>query len=225
MPMCELLVDTDVLIKLAAYGLLEAIAHPGCEDDCDRRTGLIGAAKFTSRRALKRKASDPAAATAYLDAFVNRAAVVEPTEAEVALAAELEEAAAVSGGSLDVGESQLCAIAISRGRPTILTGDKRAVIAAEQLIGPIELMGKLKDRIACLEQAFVLITERLGVGSTRAKVIAEPAVDTALSICFQFTNPAVAADFYPHGLRSYIEDLRKAAPTVLLPGQMLMLVQ
>ena len=223
--MCELLVDTDVLIKLAVYGLFEAISHPGCAEGCDQNSGLVAAAKFSSRRALKRKASDPQVASGHLEAYFRSARVLEPTEDELLLAAELEEAAAQLGGSLDIGESQLCAIAITRGRPTILTGDKRAVVAAEKMIGHVEQMDTLAESIACLEQAIVLATDRLGAVAVRAAIVSEPRADMALSICFQFTNPAVADDFYPHGLRSYIEDLRKAAPTVLVPGTILSLSQ
>jgi predicted nucleic acid-binding protein len=219
--MCELLLDTDVLIKLAAYGLLDAIGHPGCEVSCEQMAGLVGAAKYSARKALRRRAADPEAASSRLEAFILGAQVLEPTDEEILLAVELEESAAISGGSLDVGESQLCAIAISRGQPVVLTGDKRAVAAAERLVGAIDQMSGLTEKIACLEQAMVLVTERLGASAVRSAVVAAPKTDTALSICFQVTNPEVGVDFYPHGLRSYIEDLRTAAPTVLLSGEKL----
>lgn len=219
--MCELLVDTDVLIKMATYGLFEGISHPGCSEDCARHLGLVGAAKYSARKAVRRRSPDPEAASGHLEAFIQGAQVLEPTDAEILLAAELEEAAAAAGGSLDVGESQLCAIAISRGEPVILTGDKRAVAAAEQLIASMDRLDGLRERIACLEQAMVLATDRLGVSVVRAAVVSAPKTDIAMSICFQFTNPHVADDFYPDGLHSYIEDLRKSAPSALLPGPVL----
>lgn len=148
--MCELLLDTDVLIKLAAYGLLDTIAHPGCAAGCDRRTGLVAAAAFVARKRLPRKAADPTGAVTRLEAFLAAAAALEPTADELALAAELEEAATRVGLDLDVGESQLCAIAVSRNRPVILTGDKRAIVAVEQLLNAVGAMIGLVRRMACL---------------------------------------------------------------------------
>ena len=222
--MCELLLDVDVVIKLAAYDLFEATAHPGCPASCNGHRGVIGTTRFVARKRLKRKAADPRPAQARLDDFlVHDAVELEPTEDELRLAAALEAEAATAGLELDSGESQLCAIAILRGMPALLTGDKRAIAAAESLVNSVAQMAGLSQRVACLEQAVTLAVERLGALPVRARVLAERGMDKAIDICFQHTNPAVDPDFYPTGLSSYIKDVRASAPTLLMPGDTLAL--
>ena len=216
--MCELLVDTDVLMKLALYGLLEEIAHAGCAADCGRRTGIIGAAAYVARKRLHRRATDADSATARLEAFLATVARLEPTENEVEMAAAFEAAASRAGVGLDTGESQLCVIALTRGEPVILTGDKRAILAIERLTSEVEPLTALANRVACLEQALKLVVRRIGALLVRASVQAERAADTAISICFRVTIDVVPDDFEAEGLDSYIEAVRREAPNVLLPG-------
>jgi hypothetical protein len=219
--MCELLLDVDVVIKLAAYDLLDAIAHPGCAADCSGRRGVIATTRFVARGRLLRKAVDPSAAQAQLAAFLGDAVELEPTEDELRLAATIEAHAATAGLELDSGESQLCAIAICRSTPALLTGDKRAIAAAEALLETVAELAALTERIACLEQAMALAVDRLGALPVRALVLAELGMDTAINVCFQFTNPAIDAKFEPTGLSSYINSVRSSAPTLLIPGDRL----
>lgn len=221
--MCEVLLDVDVVIKLAAYGLLTAIAHPGCGPNCPGTDGVIATTRFVARSRLQRAASDAAAAISRLDKYLGAAAVVEPTEPELRLAADLESASANAGVDLDVGESQLCAIAVLRGVPALLTGDKRAIASAEALIGVVPQLGALAQRIACLEQAMTLAVERLGAHVVRAQVLAEFNIDKAVSICFQTSDLCVPDTFLPTGLSSYIRSVRSTAPTLLMAGETLSL--
>ena len=78
-------------------------------------------------------------------------------------------------------------------------------------------------RLACLEQAMIRATERLGPLAVRDLVLTERRMDIAVDICFQVTNPAPSADFWPTGLLSYIHDLRASAPTMLIPSDTLSL--
>ncbi len=216
--MCELLVDTDVLMKLALYGLFDEIAHAGCAAGCDRRTGIIGAAAFVARKRLRRRAADADAATARLETFLATVASLEPTESELDMAAGFEAAASRAGVDLDTGESQLCAIALTRGKPVILTGDKRAILAIERLTPEVGPLRALASRVACLEQAFKLVVRRVGALLVRASVQAERGADTAIDICFRVTSDAVPDNFEAEGLDSYIEAVRRDAPIVLQPG-------
>lgn len=219
--MCELLLDVDIAVKLAAYDLLDAISHPGCPDGCERTTGVTAATKYVARTYLRRRASDPENATERLDRYLDSASVLEPLDAELKLAARLESEAARAGVALDTGESQLCAIAILRGLPAVLTGDKRAIAGAESLLDAVPELRRLEQRIACLEQAVTLAVGRIGALLVRERVIAESRIDTAVSICFQFTRSAVSETFYPAGLASYINSLRASAPTLLMAGEVL----
>ena len=222
--MCEMFVDNDVLIKLSAFDLLHAIVHPDCAAGCQARAGVLGAAPFVVRKRLgKRVAGDPSEALSRFEAFMAEARLLEPSPEELETSVNLEEAALRLGAELDAGESQLCAISLHRGLPLVLTGDKRAIEAAERLLSEVPDLIRLTARLACLEQAAVLAVHRLGALEVRRRVVAQPEMDRALSICFSYTNPYVPDDFYPTGLKSYIEDVRKSAPTVLLPGLVLRL--
>lgn len=221
--MCEQLLDVDVVIKLAAYDLLDAIAHPACSQDCAGLRGVTSSTRFVAASRLRKRASDVPGALARLEAFLAEAAEIEPTEHELALAAVVETEAANAGLELDSGESQLCAIAVHRGVPLILTGDKRAIAAAEVLYSVITALAGLAGRIACLEQAIVLAVDRLGAQDVRARVLAELGIDVAINICFQVTNLNVDASFEPSGLASYIDSVRASAPTVLIEGDRLVL--
>ena len=219
--MCELLLDVDVVIKLAAYELLSVIAHPGCVTDCCGRQGVTATTRFVADARLKRKAADPQRARSRLVAFLDDAVEVEPTEEELQLAATIEERAAAAGLELDSGESQLCAMAVARRSPALLTGDKRAIAAAEALLGTVSELRALTERIACLEQAMMLAVERLGAGTVRARVLAEADMDTSIRLCFRATDSAVGAQSEPAGLSSYISSVRTSAPTLLIPGDSL----
>jgi hypothetical protein len=219
--MCELLLDVDVVMKLAAYNLLDVIAHPGCALECSGRRGVTATTRFVAQKHLRRKAANTGAAQARLAAFLGEAVELEPTDNELRLAASIEAEAAIAGLELDTGESQLCAIAVARSVPALLTGDKRAIAAAEAILEKVAGLAALTERIACLEQAMTLAVERLGALPVRAVVLAELGMDTAINICFQYTNPAVDGTFEPTGLQSYINSVRASAPTLLIPGDRL----
>ena len=182
---------------------------------------MVAASRYVARTQLRRKATDPSAAVGRLDAYCAKVAILEPSRVELELAAELEDDAARLGVDLDVGESQLCAIALNRGRPVLLTGDKRAIEATEKLTHEHKALTALRGRLACLEQAMLLAATRLGSLTVRARVLRERRIDMAVDICFQVTNPAFDGRFWPVGLSSYINDLRKIAPTMLSNGDTL----
>lgn len=184
---------------------------------------MTATTKFVAHRRLERKAADRQAAQARLAAFLGDAVELEPTDGELRLAAAIEQGAALAGLELDSGESQLCSIAISRSVPALLTGDKRAIASAEALLETVAALGLLTQRVACLEQAMTLAVHRLGALPVKARVMAEPCMDTAISICFQLTDRAVEESFEPNGLPSYINSVRASAPTLLIPGDRLVL--
>lgn len=182
---------------------------------------MIATTRFVAYKRLRRKSPDPQATQARLAIFLDDAIELEPTEDELRQAAVIEAQAVTAGLELDSGESQLCAISIARTIPILLTGDKRAIAAAEALLETVADLTALTERIACLEQAMTLAVERLGALSVRARVLAELNMDTAINICFQVTNPDVDATFEPTGLSSYINSVRASAPTLLIPGDRL----
>ena len=120
------------------------------------------------------------------------------------------------GLDLDSGESQLCAIAVYRNTALVLTGDKRAIAGAERLIAAINDLASLEGRLVCLEQAVMGVAERIGIETARILICAEAAIDTSMSICFRCRALADGRPLELAGLLSYIRDIRKGAPTLLL---------
>jgi hypothetical protein len=207
------LIDNDIILKGACYGLLPEVLATVCGDD---PVGVLGAARFVVSKRIGKAAINKGreAALANLEEFLHRALTIEPTEAEQTIAADLELAALNSGLSLDSGESQLCAVLVERAVPWMLTGDKRAIRAIEQLIESYARLTELMGKVKCLEQlALAAIPDDAKADSFREKVCAEAHVDKTLAICFSCSSGATGD--YTKGLESYIGDLRSQAERVL----------
>jgi len=215
----EALVDNDVAIKGSCY---DALAELVQQLGGPRSAGVLGTARFVVRRQLERNPAihNRAAASVRWAAFLTDASELEPTGSEVDLATTIEEAAANAGLALDGGESQLCAIAISRAVPLLLTGDKRAIEAAELLTAQVSQLSELSNRVGCLEQIIEWLVLILGAAAVRERVCAEPKIDKAISICFSCASVVEIPNVDPQGLRSYINSVRAAASTLLRDGQL-----
>ncbi len=211
----ELLIDNDVLIKCSCYALVEHLKPPGHDVGA---VGVLGAARYVVGKYLERRGRirDREKARASFDRYIAMVNELEPTEEELGLASAIEEKALQLGLDLDGGESQLCAMAIHRNWPLVLTGDKRAIRSVEMLYNVVHEVAGLRGRVVCLEQAVAGVVDRIGVDSVRTAVCGEPEVDKALSICFQCNQPTPQADVKP-GLSSYISHLRSEAPAMLYP--------
>jgi hypothetical protein len=215
----ESLADADVLIKGACYDVLRKIAdHLALESSIT----ILGASRYTVPHHLERdsRISNHAAAIARWEDFLRSAREIEPTSEELALATEIEEAAAAGHLSVDVGESQLAAIAILRGSADLLlTGDKRAIRSLERLLEAISGLSRLAHRVGCLEQIIASLLNTTGVEEMAEGICSEAEVDVALATCFSCHSGAPCTlDSALEGLTSYIENLRADAPGILCPG-------
>jgi hypothetical protein len=213
----KVLVDNDVLFKGSCYGLLDDLVSAVCPED--GFVGVLGAARFVLPKKIRQSKlkKDPEVALAALLGFLARSAEVEPIEEEQMLAADLELAAQQIGISLDVGESQLCAILVQRLVPLLFTGDKRAIASIEQLLDSNPRLVPVCGKVLCLEQAFAAAYARIGGDRLRSAVCAEPEIDKALTICFSCSSESVPNESHMQGLISYIADLRKSAHRALAP--------
>jgi hypothetical protein len=207
------LLDNDVLLKGACYGLLTqlAAAIPG-----DGTVGVLGASKFVVTHYLKRYKlnSKKGIAEARLLTFLSSNEVVEPTPEEQDVAATLESTAQRLALALDVGESQLVAVLTVRLLPWFATGDKRAIVAIERLLDADTRLAHIVGKIICLEQ----LVKRLVTGDSgalRGAICSEPTVDKTLSICFGCASSEAALATILEGLESYIGALRADATRVL----------
>jgi hypothetical protein len=141
---------------------------------------------------------------------------IEPDDEELALAAEFEEVAQSLGVDLDGGESQLLAVLIRRSAALLLTGDKRAILAMEPIVQAGSYHDQVARRVACLEQIAMALISRHGAETIHRRVCSEAAIDKSLANCFSCISGFCRPESILEGLTSYIADLRRQAPRVLV---------
>ncbi|KPL53238.1 hypothetical protein ABB55_14295 [Prosthecomicrobium hirschii] len=135
------------------------------------------------------------------------------------LAAGLETFAQERGVPLDSGESLIAAVAASRASASLLTGDKRAIEALEDVSNALGLTAQLAGKVVCLEQLMASIGLLRHPVELQTLVCAEVGVDGAMGMAFRCRSKAeVDAEALFEALRSYIDYLRSRAPMLLLPG-------
>jgi hypothetical protein len=210
-------IDNDILFKGACYGLLGELIATACS--ATEGVGTLGSARFVVAKKIEKNKllRNRTAALAVFFEFLDRSEALEPTQDEQNMAADLELVAQRLGINLDSGESQLCAMLVFRVLPLLLTGDKRAITAMEQLIDADNRLIALNGKVRCLEQ---LVYDALAKGNhvaLRTAVCGEPQVDKALAICFSCTSQSVSLASIVEGLQSYIKALRMEATRVLSP--------
>lgn len=208
-------VDNDIILKGLRYGLLASILAviPSAVSD----VGVLGAAKFVVGAQLRRAQIARAIADAEkeLADLLRQATVLEPSDQESQVAAELELAAQKSGLNLDEGESQLCAITIARRLEWLVTGDKRAIAALEIILDQLGVINELSERILCLEQIFLRLVDSVGPLIIRAAVCRDPAADRALATCFSCSSQDSSEESWRDGLASYAAAVRRSAPRLV----------
>ena len=210
--MTDALVDNDIILKTCRYGfdaeLLDVL------QEAKLTVGALPFARYVIRTRLRRGQTAEATdfALSALARTMARLDMVEPDEEEIRIAAAYEAAAQKQNLELDSGESQLLAILVNRGLKLLLTGDKRAIRAIENLA-----CGQLPpNSVGCLEQFIATLVGRLGLETLRQRVCSEPSVDRALTTCFACHAVVVDPGTVKDGLHSYIEDVRKSARRILV---------
>jgi hypothetical protein len=140
---------------------------------------------------------------------------IETTAEEQVFAAALEATAQSLPINLDAGESQLLAVLVLRTRPSLLTGDKRALVAVERLLDAVAVLAEAAGKVTCLEQLVKHAVMDGDAARVQAAICGEPEVDRALSICFSCFSSDRSIVSVLDGLDSYISDLRQRAPRAL----------
>jgi len=213
----EFLIDNDVVKKLAIYGLFSELV--AITKSAQRSLGVLGAAPFVLTKAIERSKSirTKEAALARLHEALAECDTVEPDEAEIQLAARIEDRAQLMGLPFDLGESLLIAVLAFRASAVLATGDKRALGCAVAAVGDSATIDGISGRVGCLEQVlFHLVQYGEGVEYARS-VCNEPDTDKAISICFGCAS-SFNLEAALTGLESYIEDVRKSATPLLSAG-------
>jgi len=207
-------VDNDILLKGACYGLLSKFL--GCIPGSDA-VGVLGAARFVVSERISRAQlnGNREAAQARFTAFVAASETLEPSLQECQMAGLLEASAQRMALNLDAGESQLVAMLASRAAHFLLTGDKRAIAALEILLDEHIWLQFICGKVRCLEQLVVNILATNDKEEVRTAICNEPTVDKALTICFGCASPQCDFVNVLAGLSSYIADLRAKSNRIL----------
>jgi len=202
--MSLLLVDNDVLIKLAHWNLLEALpAAFGCSWSDVARLQSI---KFRASRGDKKLfLSEEVGAN--LAAFLEQSQDIPDPDFGV-----IESLAAAE--HLDSGEVELIAACARYPDALLLTGDKRCLIAftQSQFSNVVE---RVAGRVYCLEQCLERISQQLGADQTISRIEPHKGVDTAVRAIFG-SNGCTEATL-DEGLASYIKALRHQTGVLLAP--------
>jgi hypothetical protein len=210
-------VDTDVLLKAAAYRLateLVAILEPR------GRPATLGLTHLIAHKQLARHGhvTDVHGAEAELRCLLAMLGRLEPTDDEVTLAAELAATAQQRSLSLDVGEAQLIAIVISRRLPLMVTGDKRALVALGGLLTRTHERAALIGRLACFEQVVSSIAAVIGEHELRSRVCAEPALDIVMRLACSCGREGWNSVEFHEACISYVRAVRTDVGDLLMPG-------
>jgi hypothetical protein len=208
------LIDNDILLKGSCYGFLHDLVAVNCQSI---PVGYLAVAKFVLGKKLRKVKlrGELAKIESGLNTFLSEHESIEPTPQEAGLASEMEASAQAHALPLDTGESQLLAILITRGATALFTGDKRAIMATEQLLDRVPMLTSVVGKMKCLEQLVKRVLECNGLDPMRGIICGEPEVDRALTICFQCFSSCVQLKDVLMALESYINDLRKCSPRAL----------
>lgn len=212
----RVLLDNDVVLKMASYRLGNELIIAATNEEIP--PSILVVAKHVIRSLIDRskKLMNKDAAKVELEAIFDKVQQLEPTQEEIVLAADFEEAAVELALELDGGESILFAILLRRNARLIVTGDKRAIGALEQ-ISTADGYG----RVACFEQLIATIAASAVHSELRIKVCAEPDADKAMTVCFSCGQAGAKPSDIDEGLSSYINSVRRTAPNVLMSGGVL----
>jgi hypothetical protein len=207
------LLDNDIVLKACTYRCHSEMV--GVTTNGGLPPGMLAIGRFTVRSRFKRPnvLADAAASALAFEELLTVIRLVDPTEREIQLAADLEERATALSLEFDTGESQLLAVLLERDGKLLVTGDKRAIRALHG-VGVAAAAGK----IACLEQLIASVLANCDLSALRDRVCSEPSADKALTACFACSASSADAKDVLAGLRSYSQHLRDTTGTLLLIG-------
>lgn len=204
-----ILIDNDVLLKLARYALLdEAIALFECTPTDVR---VLATAKYRLLPAKNRlRFCKDEESAARLEAFLKTSNPLDPGLADPDLWDVLNAVP-----NIDSGEALLFAVGANNRDTLVITGDKRSLAALCSHDSVIHVSNALAGRVVSMEVLFSILVEHQ-FAHVQECVRSKPNVDKALSIAFGVTTPA-DLNSVREGLNSYIRHLRNVTGALLHP--------
>ena len=107
---------------------------------------------------------------------------------------------------INAGEALLLAVAIERPEYSLLTGDRRALIAFGQAAGLTDLREKLAGRIVCTEILLRVLVSSLGIGEVSTRIAPLIPIHRSIGVFFSPGNLADQTQCL-EALDSYFTDL------------------
>lgn len=208
----RLLVDSDALLKLAQYGLLDTLVTMFGVDIGNIQ--VLATAKYSllpaKNRLLRCKDEDDANR---LEEFLTRLTPLSSADLDTNL---LDILSAIP--SIDAGEALLLAAGARDNGALVITGDKRALAALCADPSVAQVKEALAGRVVTLEVIFWQLVNQ-DFNHTQSRVRSKPDVDKAISNAFGVSAPATI-DSVREALASYINHLQGVTGGLLLitPG-------
>ena len=192
------LVDADVISKLAHWELLELLPRAFCLpwQSFSTTPSVVYRARKANKKPDRLFRSQTAVDSA-LHALSQMGSIPATLDREFILAAQRVPA-------LDPGEAVLLATAVVHPKACILTGDKRALAAVAGAAAPLGA-DRLSGRIICLEQFILHALERIGLEALRSHLCREPVVDRVI-LAVMGSDCAASEANVRDGLESYIRN-------------------
>ncbi len=203
----DLLVDVDVLAKLAHWGMLPDLpAFVGVDWD---RMSTVASLRFRAQRAATKPDGKLFHTTDAAHAVMHALAQMAPLPTvDPARLAAFQDAT-----DIDAGEAVLFALLDGVADRCVLTGDKRAVRALSQL--PAARRALLEGRLLVLEAVFLQALDLRGIEWLRERVCPSRALDKAIAIAMGSRCDAPPAAVI-EALRSYHGELAVLCTPCLL---------
>lgn len=201
----RLLVDNDVLIKLAHWGLLDQLA--ACFDLDRPQVSALASLQFRANRRDTKLFHTPPAADALAEYLSGTSEIPAGRPEDLSLLQGVT--------NLDAGEVELIAACLSDPDALLISGDKRALIALAEL-GPTGVAERLVGRVICLEQLLGMIADLSGYARVIEGVLMHRELDAALR---SVVGPHGCTDsHFLEGIASYVTDLRRQTASLLHTG-------
>ena len=199
----RLLIDNDVLLKAAHWGLLEYI--PRIAGITWEEVAVLPQFPPRVKRADPKLFLDATIAVSLQTSLNCCSPLPDPDPVAISLLQGLQ--------NLDAGEVLLIAVLAAHKDLLLMTGDKRALIALAELREK-PAISDCCGRCLCMEQLLRHALTMLGCPALVKHIRRYPRIDKAALTIFGSVGERLQDDA-EEGLRSYIDALRAEAPTVL----------
>lgn len=205
-----LLLDADALSKLAHWDLLDELsALVGVQPE---RAATLSSLLHRARKACTKPDGklfkDAAAAARAVNYLEKMTRLPEPDSKLIELLQSVQ--------GIDSGEVVLFGVLGALDASILVTGDKRAIVAASHAL-PTAHRARLESRIVMVEQIILALLRSRGIEWLREHVCPHRSLDKAVGVVMGYDCQATAATV-EEGLKSYIADLRSATDGLLRSG-------